>query len=91
MDFNQFIDYAVEEQGITKSELGRRMGKTPGDINRLLHCKNNRVGSVLEYARALGYKVVLIPEEKKIPKGGVLLEEQTEEFVGKRYRNTEEE
>lgn len=60
--------------GVTKTALGRRIGKTDAAVGMKFHQKSITVTSVDEMARALGYKIVLMPDTQPTPKGGYEIE-----------------
>lgn len=54
LDFAEQIATAMEEQGITRSELARRINKKPSFITRLLKCNGNPTFSTaVQIAKAL--------------------------------------
>lgn len=60
--------------GVTKTALGRRIGKTDAAVGMKFHQKSITVSSIDEMARALGYKIVLMPDTTPTPKGGYEIE-----------------
>jgi transcriptional regulator with XRE-family HTH domain len=48
---------AMEETGITRAEVSRRMGRTRGHVTQLLGGRNLTLGSLAEMVDALGCRV----------------------------------
>ncbi|MBZ0255241.1 helix-turn-helix transcriptional regulator [bacterium] len=55
LDFSEMICKAMEEQGISKSELAKKMGKQPSWLSRILGAEHNLTFlTAVEIAMALG-------------------------------------
>lgn len=59
----------IERQGITIYAFGQRMGVTRSAVTDRLKMKNPTIKVMREMADALGYRFVLIPKDKPLPKG----------------------
>lgn len=60
MYLTTYLKVAREKQGISRPELGRRLGITPGAISSYeIHADNVRLVRMLNHARALGGRIML--------------------------------
>lgn len=59
------IERMRKRRGLTASDLSRKIGRAPSYI-RALECKNEscRYETLATIARACGYKIIIVPEEK---------------------------
>ena len=61
----ELIKMLTRKEGITLTELARRVNKTLNDVSMNLRT-DIKTKTFLEYAKALGYKVVLEKEGERI-------------------------
>lgn len=66
----------IERQGITIYAFGQRMNVSRSAVTDRLKMKNPTIKVMREMADALGYRFVLIPKDKALPKGCWELPEQ---------------
>ena len=75
MQGKDIIKVIMAESGIGQSELARRLGyKSAANVNNLLNrqqtdAKDMRVEKLVEFARALGYEIVIRKAGKKVKDG----------------------
>lgn len=68
MESREAIRAIMERQGLGIAAVGRRIGVTMIMASNRLSSKNMTVRVLGEFCKALGYKIVLMPAEKKVPK-----------------------
>ena len=60
----------MEEQGVGLSKLASRMEKPVNTISERLRQENISIEKLSEILRVLDYKVVILPSNTTVPKGG---------------------
>jgi len=63
MESMEIISEIQKREGVNNSELSRRMGKSPQNMNNILKAGNPHISMYLEMINALGYKVVVTKDE----------------------------
>ena len=75
MRFTEAILRVMEDTGVTKAELARRRGVRPQSVNSMFADQRSiTVERAASNARAVGYRVVLMPAGRKLPPGSFELE-----------------
>ena len=64
----------MKEQGVGVSKLADRLNIKPNVTSERLRQQNISVSKLNEILRALDYKIVLVPREATVPKGGYEIE-----------------
>lgn len=77
LDFSEMICKAMEEQGISKSELAKKMGKQPSWLSRILGANHNltfltavEIASTLNMELNISWKPIKQPATKASSKNG---------------------
>lgn len=82
MNWNKVIRSIMSNENVSQAELAKRAGyKRQSNITGMLtRYKTIRIDSFDNMLRALGYKIVVMPQSQKTPKGAieVTVEEETE-------------
>lgn len=69
------IKQIMKEQGISQAVLAKRVGaKDNITINKRLMMKNISMKLMTEMARALGYKIILMPDTSRTPSDAIEIE-----------------
>jgi hypothetical protein len=63
------ISAVMAAKGETNASLGKRIGKTSAAMWDRLNKKNVGVPLMVEMARAMNYKVLLVPDDKPVREG----------------------
>ena len=69
MKAQDIIDELIGKNGMKYSEFSRRLEISPQTLNGRLRREGLHVGSVVEMANALNYRLVLVPDTAKLPAG----------------------
>lgn len=70
MDIMDVIEDILAKQGIMKRTLANRLNISPSTINTRFARGNIRADTIVKMLRALDYKLVAMPANKKTPDGG---------------------
>lgn len=70
MDIMDVIEDILVRQGIMKRTLASRLNISPSTINTRFARGNIRADTMVKMLRALDYKLVAMPANKKTPDGG---------------------
>lgn len=68
------IKAVMSKQNVSGATLASRIQIKDGTLRERLTQKNASIGKLNEMARALDYKVLLVPRETKLPDGGYEIE-----------------
>ena len=68
------IKAIMSKQGVKGAALADRIKVKYGTLRERLTQKNVSIGKLEEMARALDYKVLLVPRDTKLPDGGYEIE-----------------
>ena len=68
------IKAIMSKQGVKGAALADRIKVKNGTLRERLTQKNVSIGKLEEMARALDYKVLLVPRDAKLPDGGYEIE-----------------
>lgn len=63
------IKELMQKQGVTNADMSKRVGITPQTMYERLAKDNMKVNTLYELATTLGYKIVLVPNSKKVSSG----------------------
>ena len=74
MQSNEAVRTIMKEQGVGLTKLSERMDKGVSVISERLRQSNISVKNLREILRALDYRIVIIPRDVSIPKGGYEIE-----------------
>jgi len=83
MNTKEILREIMEKHGVGVAVLGRRMNLSMIYVANRLSSKNMTTKVLNEFCAALGYRIVLMPVDKKVPKDCYVLEELKEEDEGK--------
>lgn len=59
MTIPQIIQTILEQEGITQTEVGRRIGKSKQAVNNMLARDDMRMSTVLHILHAIGYDFII--------------------------------
>ena len=62
MNYKELLSEMLHRVRISKRELARRTGKSPSGVGMLWRREGLRVGTLLQCAKAMGYEVVVRPQ-----------------------------
>lgn len=82
MNTKEILRDIMEKHGVGVAALGRRMNLSMIYVANRLSSKNMTTKVLNEFCQALGYRIVLMPADKKVPKDCYVLEELKEEVQG---------
>lgn len=75
MKFTEALAQVMERRGTTKAELARLRKVTPQSVNSMFSGqKSLSVELASDVARVMGYRVALVPFDRKLPEGSFELE-----------------
>ncbi len=70
MKTSEAVREIMKEQGIGTTKMASRMDKTPRVVSDRLRQDNMSVSILNELLRVLDYKVIIVPRDTKLPRGG---------------------
>lgn len=76
MNTNRVLRELMEKHGVGVAALGRRMNLSMIYVSNRLTSKNMTTKVLDEFCKALGYRIVLMPIDKKVPKDCYVIEEE---------------
>ena len=82
MNTKEVLREIMEKHGVGVAALGRRMDLSMIYVSNRLSSRNMTTKVLNEFCAALGYRIVLMPVDKKVPKDCYVLEELKEEVQG---------
>lgn len=74
MTSNKIIRAILEEQHLTQTALGARVGMTCNRIADRLLSVNMNIKSFVQLLHAMDYKLVAVPRDARMPKGAYEVE-----------------
>ena len=71
LEVTEALSEAIEEQGLTRSEVAKRLGKTKGFVSQLLAGgRNLTLRTVADVADAIGISLKVAVEQREVAKSG---------------------
>lgn len=70
MKANEAMKEIMKENGVGSSKLGKMLGRPTSTISDRLRTENMGVETMIEMCRVLGYMLVVMPADGRMPKGG---------------------
>jgi transcriptional regulator with XRE-family HTH domain len=65
MEVTEFLCYLMEREGVSRTELAERLGKSKGFVSQILNGgRNLTLRTLADIAEVLGYKISLLPHKK---------------------------
>lgn len=74
MKATEIFKSILKAKGITQLALAEKKGVRPQSINDILKAKSMHVGTAVQLAALLDYKVVIVPADAPLPKDGYKVE-----------------
>lgn len=78
MNTKEVLREIMEKHGVGVAVLGRRMNLSMIYVSNRLSSRNMTTKVLNEFCAALGYRIVLMPADKKVPKDCYVLEGEKE-------------
>ena len=78
MKIGEALNHILKENGIKKATLAARLGISPQILNSRIHVRNMTVDLASDTLAAINYRIVLLPDTVKVPKGGIIVTSKSE-------------